>query len=171
MKKIFILLIVLLLASCNTSKKLSRDSRLIDMSTSSTQESKQEETTYFNSLIIDTTSNSEVEIIITEITRTEQRDSSGVVIKETVKETKTNAKKQNNGLILSNNDSVSNKSNSINSNIKNDIKANDKVKESKEVKANTDWIYKLVIGLIILALLFFNRGKISKWLVRLIRGQ
>ena len=63
------------------------------------------------------------------------------------------------------------KSNLINTDTKNDIKKNDKTKESKEVKANTGWIYKLVIGLIILALLFFNRGKISKWLVRLIRGQ
>lgn len=161
----------MLLISCNTSKKVTRESELIGKSTSSTQERKQEEKKFFNSLVIDTTSNLEVEITITEITRTEQRDSSGVVIKETVKETKTNAKKQNNGLILANNDSVSSKSNTINYDVKNDIKKNDKTKESKEITASTNWIYKLVIGLAFLVAIYFNRGKISKWLVRLIRGQ
>ena len=162
MKKKFLLLIIVLLASCNTSKKVSRDSKLIDKSTSSVQESKQEDKTYFNSLIIDTTSNSEVEIIITEITRTEQRDSLGTIIKEQIKETKTNSKKQNNGLILSNNDSVDKKSNLINTDTKNDIKKNDKTKEIKEVTANTDWAYKLVIVLVILVMLWLNRNKIIK---------
>ncbi len=171
MKRLILILTVMLLASCNTSKKVVKDSELVDKSTSSTQESKQEEKKFFNSLVIDTTQSLEVEITITETTRTELRDSSGVTIKENIKETKTNTKKQNNGLTMAQNDSVDKKSNIINTDIKNDIKKNDKTKETKEVKANTDWIYKLVIGLIILALLFFNRGKISKWLVRLIRGQ
>ena len=157
MKRLILLIIVMLMASCNTSKKVVKDSELVDMSTSSTKESKQEEKTYFNSLIIDTTSNSEVEIIITEITRIEQRDSSGVVIKETVKETKTNAKKQNNGLILANTDSVSSKSNSINSNIKNDIKANDKVKESKELTTSTNWRVIIVLVLVVVVLLYWKR--------------
>ena len=163
MKKIILIaVIILLVLGCKTSNKLSMDSKLIDKSTSSTQESKQEETTYFNSLIIDTTSNLEVEITITEIVRTEQRDSSGVVIKETVKETKTNAKKQNNGLTMALNDSVDKKNNFINSDTKKDIKKNDKTKESKEVKANTGWIYKIVIGMVVLALIWFNRRKIIK---------
>lgn len=163
MKKIILIaVIILLVLGCKTSNKLSMDSKLIDKSTSSTQESKQEETTYFNSLIIDTTSNLEVEITITEIVRTEQRDSSGVVIKETVKETKTNAKKQNNGLTMALNDSVDKKNNFINSDTKKDIKKNDKTKERKEVKANTGWIYKIVIGLVVLALIWFNRRKIIK---------
>ncbi len=159
-----------LLISCNTSKKVVKESELIDKSTSSTKESKQEEKKFFNSWVIDTTSNLEVEITITEIARTEQRDSSGVTIKENIKETKTNTKKENKGISQAKNDSVDYKSNLINTDKKNDIKQNELIKETKEVKA-TDWIYKLVIGLIILALLFFNRGKISKWLVRLIRGQ
>lgn len=163
MKKIIILTAIILLAfGCKTSNKLSMDSKLIDKSTSSTQESKQEETTYFNSLIIDTTSNSEVEITITEIVRTEQRDSSGVVIKETVKETKTNAKKQNNGLTMAKNDSVDKVNNTINSDVKNDVKKNDKTKESKEVKANYGWIYKVVIVLAFLVVIWLNRKKIIK---------
>ena len=171
MKRLILLIIVMLLASCNTSKKVVKDSELVDMSTSSTKESKQEEKKFFNSLVIDTTQSLEVEITITETTRTELRDSSGVTIKEKIKETKTNTKKENKGISQAKNDSVDYKSNLINSDVKNDIKKNDKTKETKEVKANYSWIYKVVIGLIILALLFFNRGKISKWLVRLIRGQ
>jgi len=155
MEKIITLIIIVLLASCNTSKKLSKDSRLIDKSSSSTQESKQEDRIYSNSLIIDTTSNSEVEITITEITRTEQKDSSGVLIKESIKETKTNSKKQNKGLSLANNDSVDSKSNTINSNIKNDIKANDKIKESKELTTSTNWIYYLLIYLILQGIIIY----------------
>lgn len=163
MKKIITLaVIILLLASCNTSKKVAKDSELVDLSTSSTQEGKQEEKKFFNSLVIDTTSISEVEITITETTRTELRDSSGTTIQERIKETKTNTKKQNNGLTMAQNDSVDKKSNLINTEIKNDIKKNDKTKESKEVKANTGWIYKLVIGLIIIAGIYFNRKKIIK---------
>lgn len=163
MKKKFLLLIIVLLASCNTSKKVSRDSKLIDKSTSSIQESKQEDKTYFNSLIIDTTSNSEVEIIITEITRTEQRDSLGITIKEQIKETKTNSKKQNNGLILANNDSVSSKSNTINSDVKNDIKANDKVRKSKEITASTNWSVIITLIVIILILLYWRR--VYRWII------
>ena len=152
----------MLLASCNTSKKVVKDSELVDLSTSSTQERKQEEKKFFNSLVIDTTSISEMEITITETTRTELRDSSGTTIKENIKETKTNTKKQNNGLTMAQNDSVDKKSNLINTEIKNDIKKNDKTKESKEIKANTDWIYKLVIVLVILIVIYFNRKKIIK---------
>lgn len=162
MKRLILLIIVMLLASCNTSKKVVKDSELVDMSTSSTQEGKQEEKKFFNSLVIDTTSISEVEITITETTRTELRDSSGTTIQEQIKETKTNTKKQNNGLTMAQNDSVDKKSNLINTKIKNDVKKNDKTKESKEVKANTGWIYKLVIGLIIIAVIYFNRKKIIK---------
>lgn len=162
MKRLILLIIMMLMASCNTSKKVVKDSELVDMSTSSTQESKQEEKKFFNSLVIDTTSISEMEITITETTRTELRDSSGTTIKENIKETKTNTKKQNNGLTTVKNDSVDKKSNLINAEIKNDIKKNDKTKESKEVKANTGWIYKLVTGLIIIAVIYFNRKKIIK---------
>lgn len=169
MKKKFLLLIIVLLASCNTSKKVSRDSKLIDKSTSSVQESKQEDKTYFNSLIIDTTSNSEVEIIITEITRTEQRDSLGITIKEQIKETKTNSKKQNNGLILANNDSVSSKSNIINYDVKNDIKKNDKTKESKEITASTNWSVIITLIVIILILLYWRR--VYRWIIRLIKNE
>lgn len=161
MKRLILLIIVMLFASCNTSKKVVKDNELVDKSTSSTQERKQEEKKFFNSLVIDTTSNSEVEITITEIVRTEQRDSSGVVIKENIKETKTNTKQENKGVSLFNNDSILLKSNIINSDTKNDIKQNDKVKET-EVKANTNWIYKIVIWLIIFAVIYFNRKKIIK---------
>lgn len=157
MKRLILILIVMLLASCNPSKKVVKDSKLIDKSTSSTQESKQEEKKFFNSLAIDTTSNSEVEIIITEITRIEQRDSSGVVIKETIKETKTNAKKHNNGLTMAQNDSVDSKSNTINSDIKNDIKANDKVKESKKLTTSTNWRVIIVLVLVVVVLLYWKR--------------
>ena len=166
MKRLILILIVMLLASCNTSKKVAKDSELVDKSTSSTQESKQEEKKFFNSLVIDTTSISEMEITITETTRTELRDSSGTTIKENIKETKTNTKKQNNGLIAARNDSVDKKSNLINTDTKNDIKKKDKTKESKEVKANTDWIYKLVIVLVILVVIWLNRKKIIKKLFR-----
>lgn len=162
MKRLTLILIVMLLASCNTSKKVAKDSELVDLSTSSTQEGKQEEKKFFNSLVIDTTSISEMEITITETTRTELRDSSGSTIKENIKETKTNTKRQNNGLIAARNDSVDKKSNLINTDTKNDIKKNDKTKESKEVKANTDWIYKLVIVLVILVVIWLNRNKIIK---------
>ena len=171
MKRLILILIVMLLASCNTSKKVVKDSELLDLSTSSTQERKQEEKKFFNSLAIDTTSISEMEITITETTRTELRDSSGTTIKENIKETKTNTKKQNNGLTMAKNDSVDKKSNLINTDKKNDIKQNELIKETKEVKANYGWIYKVVIGLAFLVVIYFNRGKISKWLVRLIRGQ
>ena len=166
MKRLTLIIIVMLLASCNTSKKVAKDSELVDKSTSSTQESKQEEKKFFNSLVIDTTSISEMEITITETTRTELRDSSGTTIKENIKETKTNTKKQNNGLIAARNDSVDKKSNLINTDTKNDIKKKDKTKESKEVKANTDWIYKLVIVLVILVVIWLNRKKIIKKLFR-----
>lgn len=43
MKRLTLILIVMLLASCNTSKKVVKDSELVDKFTSSTQESKQEE--------------------------------------------------------------------------------------------------------------------------------
>lgn len=162
MKRLTLILIVMLLASCNTSKKVVKDSELVDKSTSSTQEGKQEEKKFFNSLVIDTTQSLEVEITITETTRTELRDSSGTTIKENIKETKTNTKKQNNGLIAARNDSVDKKSNLINTDIKNDIKKNDKTKETKEVKANTDWIAKLVIVLVILVVIWLNRKKIIK---------
>ena len=162
MKRLILILTVMLLASCNTSKKVAKDSELVDKSTSSTKESKEEEKKFFNSLVIDTTEFSEVEITITETTRTETKDSSGTTIKENIKETKTNTKKQNNGLIAARNDSVDKKSNLINTDTKNDIKKNDKTKESKEVKANTDWIYKLVIVLVILVVIWLNRNKIIK---------
>lgn len=162
MKRLILILIVMILASCNTSKKVVKDSELVDMSTSSTHESKQEEKKFFNSLVIDTTSISEMEITITETTRTELRDSSGTTIKEHIKETKTNTKKENKGISQAKNDSVDYKSNLINSDVKNDIKKNDKTKETKEVKANYGWIYKLVIGLIIFAVIYFNRKKIIK---------
>jgi hypothetical protein len=162
MKRLILIVIVMLLASCSTSKKLTKESELVDKSTSSTKESKEEEKKFFNSLVIDTTSISEMEITITETTRTELRDSSGTTIKENIKETKTNTKKQNNGLIAARNDSVDKKSNIINTDIKNDIKKNDKTKETKEVKANTDWIAKLVIVLVILVVVWLNRKKIIK---------
>ena len=162
MKRLILLIIVMLMASCNTSKKVVKDSELVDMSTSSTKERKQEEKKFFNSMAIDTTSISEMEITITETTRTETKDSSGTTIKEQIKETKTNTKKQNNGLTMAKNDSVDKKSNLVNSDVKNDIKKKDKTKETKEVKANTNWIYKIVIGLIIFAVIYFNRKKIIK---------
>lgn len=162
MKRLTLILIVMLLASCNTSKKVVKDSELVDKSTNSTQENKQEEKKFFNSLVIDTTQSLEMEVTITETTRTELRDSSGNTIIENIKETKTNTKKQNNGLIAARNDSVDKKSNIINTDIKNDIKKNDKTKETKEVKANTDWIAKLVIVLVILVVIWLNRKKIIK---------
>lgn len=162
MKRLILLIIVMLMASCNTSKKVVKDSELVDMSTLSTHERKQEEKKFFNSMAIDTTSVSEMEITITETTRTELRDGSGVTIKEQIKETKTNTKKENKGISQAKNDSVDYKSNLINSDVKNDIKKNDKTKETKEVKANYGWIYKVVIGLIIIAVIYFNRKKIIK---------
>ena len=162
MKRLILILIVMLFASCNTSKKVVKESELVDLSTSSTQERKQEEKKFFNSLVVDTSSISEVEITITETTRTELRDSLGTTIKENIKETKTNTKKQYNGLTMAQNDSVDKVNNTINSDVKNDIKKNDKTKETKEVRANTGWIYKLVIGLIIIAVIYFNRKKIIK---------
>ena len=162
MKRLILILIVMLFASCNTSKKVVKDSELVDMSTSSTQERKQEVKKFFNSLVIDTTQSLEVEITITETTRTELRDSSGVTIKEKIKETKTNTKKENKGISQAKNDSVDYKSNLINTDTKNDVKKKDKTKETKEVKANYSWIYKVVIGLIIFAVIWLNRKKIIK---------
>ena len=166
MKRLILILIVMILASCNTSKKVVKDSELVDMSTSSTQERKQEEKKSFNSMAIDTTSISEMEITITETTRTETKDSSGTTIKEQIKETKTNTKKENKGISQAKNDSVDYKGNLINTDTKNDVKKKDKTKETKEVKANYGWVYKLVIGLIIIAVIYFNRKKIIKKLLR-----
>ena len=166
MKRLILILIVMLFASCNTSKKVVKDSELVDMSTSSTQERKQEEKKSFNSMAIDTTSISEMEITITETTRTETKDSSGTTIKEQIKETKTNTKKENKGISQAKNDSVDYKGNLINTDTKNDVKKKDKTKETKEVKANYGWVYKLVIGLIIIAVIYFNRKKIIKKLLR-----
>ena len=166
MKRLILLIIVMLFASCNTSKKVVKDSELVDMSTSSTQERKQEEKKSFNSMAIDTTSISEMEITITETTRTETKDSSGTTIKEQIKETKTNTKKENKGISQAKNDSVDYKGNLINTDTKNDVKKKDKTKETKEVKANYGWVYKLVIGLIIIAVIYFNRKKIIKKLLR-----
>lgn len=160
----YCLLLIILLISCSTSKKTTKNVVEKDKSTTNLEQKIEQQKDVISLLTIDTTINSNLLINIFE-TETTTIDTAGNIKTEKQKQTNISNKREQKGLT---NNKVEDKS-------KNKAKTalNQKNNTSKEVssvvssktKANMDWLYWVVITVITVVVLYFCKG----WIWRMIK--
>lgn len=170
MKRLILLIIMMLMASCNTSKKVTTDKSEILKSTIEQEASKQEENASSSVIVVDSSQVDEEAISEFEITRTTVVKPDSTTIKETIKgKVKSNSKEQK-AVTAIKTDSINKTNQEDKLKAKIDTEKKESTKISKKSNSTRIWWY-LGFGAAVVALLWINKGKISKWLVRLIRGK
>lgn len=162
-----LLLIILLISGCSTSKKTTQNIVEKDKSTTNLEQIKQDSNSYSNYLFLDTTTNSNFSIKIIE-TETTIKDSVGTLITIKNKETNITHNTEKRG--------VTNTKNNSTINTKEGTKLNQKNNTSKEVssvvstktKANMDWLYWVIITVVAGIVIYFCRSWLWKMIKKII---
>lgn len=164
------LLIIILLISCNTSKKITTDKSEVLKSTIEQESTKKEMNASSSVIVVDSSQVDEETISEFEITRTTVVKPDSTTIKETIKgKVKSNSKEQKAvTAIKTDNINKTNQEDKLKAKI--DTEKKEATKISKKSNSTRIWWY-LGIGAIMAALIWFNKGKIYKWLVKIIRGK
>lgn len=160
----------MLFASCNTSKKVVTDKSEMNKSTIEQEYTQQEENVSSSVLAIDSSQVDKDIIAEFEINRTTVVKSDSTTIKETIKgKVKSNSKEKKAVSEVKKN-SVNKINQADKTKAKFDVEKKEDTKISKKTNSSRIWWY-LAIGTAVAALLWLNKKKISKWLIRLIRGK
>lgn len=163
------LLLMVLIISCSTSKKVATNKVEVDKSTIEQEASKQEENASSSVLVVDSSQVDEETISEFEITRTTVIKPDSTTIKETIKGKVKSQSKEKKAVSEVKKDNITKTNQEDRLKAKIDTKKTEETKISKKSNSTRIWWY-LAIGAIIAALIWFNRGKIWKWLIRFIGG-
>ena len=165
-----LLLIVLLISGCSTSKKVATSKVEVDKSTIEQESTKKEMNASSSVIVVDSSQVDKDVIAEFEITRTTVVKPDSTTIKETIKGQVKSQRKEKKAVSEVKKDSINKTNNTDKLKAKIETEKKEATKIRKITRSINIWWY-LGFGAIIAALIWFNRGKISKWLVRLIRGQ
>lgn len=162
------LLLMVLLISCSTSKKVATNKVEVDKSTIDIEEKKEEQKDIISLLNIDTTVNSDIFISITE-NETTSIDTAGNIKTEKNKQTNISNKRQQKGIVNSKIEDKSQNKETTELNQKNNTSKEATVTTSTKTKANMDWLYWLGITIIAVVIIYLSRSWIWKMIKKLLR--
>lgn len=159
---------VLLISGCSTSKKTSNELIEKDKSTTNLEQTVQDSNSYSNYLFLDTTINNNLLINIIE-TETTIKDSVGTLITIKKKETNITNNNEKRGVTNNKNDSTINTKEGTKLNQKNNTSKEVSSVSSTKTKANMDWLYWVIITVIVGIVVYFSRSWIWKMIKKLLR--
>lgn len=159
---------VLLISGCSTSKKTSNELIEKDKSTTNLEQKIEEQKDVINLLNVDTTVNSDIFISIIE-NETTTVDTAGNIKTEKNKQTNISNKRQQKG--VTHNEVEDKSKNKVKTalNQKNDTYKAAKATTSTKTKANMDWLYWVIITVIVGIVVYFSRSWIWKMIKKLLR--
>lgn len=155
---------MVLLISCSNSKKFATSKVEVDRSTIEQEASKQEENASSSVVVVDSSTVDEETISEFEITRTTVVRSDSTTIQESIKGIVKRNSKEKKAVTAIKTDSLNKTNQTDKLKAKIDTKKAEETKISKKSNSTRIWWY-LGIGAIIASLIWFNKGKIYKWLV------
>lgn len=164
----YLLLIILIISGCSTSKKVSNELIEKDKSTTKIEQKIEEQKDVTSLLNVDTTVNSDIFISIIE-KETTTIDTAGNIKTERNKQTNISNKREQKGLT---NNKVEDKSkNKVKTalNQKNDVVKEATVTKSIKTKANLSWLYWVIISIIAIVVVYFSKGWIWKLVKKMLR--
>lgn len=170
MKKIILLTIVILLSSCNTSKKVATSKVEVDKSTIEQESTKQEMNASNSVLVVDSSQVDKDVVAEFEITRTTVVKPNSTTIKETIKGKVKSHSKEQKAVTAIKTDSINKTNQEDKLKTKIDTEKKEATKISKKSNGSRIWWY-VGLGAVTAVLVWLNKRKIFKWLVRLIRGK
>lgn len=164
------LLLMVLLISCNTSKKITTDKSEVLKSTIEQESTKQEENASSYVVVVDSSQVDKDVVAEFEINRTTVIKPDSTTIKETIKgKVKSNSKEQK-AVTAIKTDSINKTNQEDKLKAKIDTEKKESTKISKKSNGSRIWWY-VGMGAVTAVLVWLNKRKIFKWLVRLIRGK
>ncbi len=165
-----LLLMVLIISGCSTSKKVTTDKSEVNKSTIEQESTKKEMNASGSVIVVDSSQVDKDVIAEFEITRTTVVKPDSTTIKESIKGIVKSNSKEKKAVTAIKTDSINktNKTDKLKAKI--DTEKKEATKIRKKTRSINIWWY-LGLGAIVVVLLWLNKGKISKWLVRLIRGK
>lgn len=164
------LLLMGLIISCSTSKKVATNKIEVDKSIIEQEALKQEENASNSVLVVDSSQVDKDVIAEFEINRTTVIKPDSTTIKETIKGNVKSQSKEKKAVSGVKTDSLNKTNQEDKLKAKIDTEKKEATKIRKKTRSINIWWY-LGLGAIVVGLLWLNKGKISKWLVRLIRGK
>ncbi|MFV0598464.1 MAG: hypothetical protein ACK5M0_01890 [Bacteroidales bacterium] len=160
MKKIILLAIVILLSSCNTSKKVATSKVEVDKSTIEQEASKQEENASSSVVVVDSSKLDKDVIAEFEITRMTVVKPDSTTIQENIKgKVKSNSKVKK-AVTAIKTDSINKTNNTDKLKAKIDTEKKEATKIRKKTRSINIWWY-LGLGAIVVVLLWLNKGKVN----------
>lgn len=164
------LLLMVLLISCSTSKKVATNKVAVDKSIIEQESTKQEVNESSSVAIVDSSQVDKDVIAEFEIIRTTVIKPDSTTIQENIKGKVKNNSKEQKAVTAIKTDNINKTNQEDKLKAKIDTEKKEATKISKKSNSTRIWWY-LGIGAIMAALIWFNKGKIYKWLVKIIRGK
>jgi hypothetical protein len=169
MKRLILILIVMLLASCNTSKKVATNKIEVDKSIIEQESTKQEVNESSSVIIVDSSQVDKDIVSEYEINRTTIIKPDSTTIKETIKVKVKSQSKEKKAVSGVKTDSINKTNQEDKLKAKIDTEKKESTKISKKSNGSRIWWY-VGMGAVTAVLVWLNKGKISKWLIRFIGG-
>lgn len=162
-----LLLIILLISGCSTTKKISNEFLEKDKSTTNLEQKIEEQKDITSLLNVDTTVNSDIFISIIE-NETTIIDTAGNIKTEKNKQTNISNKRQQKG--VTHNEVEDKSKNKVKTalNQKNDTYKAAKATTSTKTKTNMDWLYWVIITIVAIVVIYFSKGWIWKMIKKII---
>lgn len=164
-----LLLMVLLISGCSTSKKVTTDKSEVNKSTIEQESTKKEMNASSSVIVVDSSQVDKDVIAEFEITRTTVVKSDVTTIQESIKGIVKSNSKEKKAVSAVKKDSINKTNNTDKLKAKIDTEKKEATKIRKKTRSINIWWY-LGLGAIVVVLLWLNKGKISKWLIRFIGG-
>ena len=162
-----LLLMVLLISGCSTSKKVATSKVEVDKSTIEQESTKKEMNASSSVIVVDSSQVDKDVIAEFEITRTTVVKSDVTTIQESIKGIVKSNSKEKKAVTAIKTDSINKTNQEDKLKTKIDTEKKEATKISKKSNGSRIGRY-LGLGAIVVVLLWLNKGKISKWLIRFI---
>ncbi len=163
-----LLLMVLLISGCSTTKKTSTELVEKDKSTTNLEQKIEEQKDVINLLAIDTTVNSNLLIDIIE-KETTTIDTAGNIKIEKEKKTNISNQKEQKGITQNQLQDKSKSKERTDLNQKNDTYKGSSLTTSTKTKTNMDWLYWIAALIITVVIIYLSRNWIWKMIKKLLR--
>lgn len=165
-----LLLMVLLISGCSTSKKVTTDKSEVNKSTIEQESTKKEMNASSSVIVVDSSQVDKDVIAEFEITRTTVVKPDVTTIQESIKGIVKSNSKVKKAVTAIKTDSINKTNQEDKLKAKIDTEKKESTKISKKSNGSRIWWY-VGMGAVTAVLVWLNKRKISKWLVRLIRGK
>ena len=164
-----LLLMVLLISGCSTSKKVTTDKSEVLKSTIDKESTKKEMNASSSVVVVDSSQVDEETISEFEITRTTVVKPNSTTIKETIKGKVKSHSKEQKAVTAIKTDSINKTNQEDKLKTKIDTEKKEATKISKKSNGSRIWWY-VGLGTVTAVLVWLNKRKIFKWLIRFIGG-